>query len=73
MIADHEVTAGDCALMAPLLAVNTSVTEVNLSNNVIGDDGAIALASMLKRNTTIVDVKLQRNYIYGKVNLLSGV
>ena len=42
---------------------NTTLTQLELYDNSIGDDGARALATALERNTTLTQLNLGRNSI----------
>ncbi len=42
---------------------NSNIRTLNLSGNNIGDDGAVALAAMLERNTTLETLELNSNAI----------
>ena len=44
--------------IARALRTNASLTSFSLSQNAIGDDGALALAAALHRNTTLVHLFL---------------
>eukprot|EP00796_Vickermania_ingenoplastis_P010962 gene10962-7607_t len=50
-------------LLCQAMISNTVVKKLNLSNNVIGDIGACALADLLSVNTTVTDVNLHKNSI----------
>ena len=51
----------DAAALAAELAVNTSVTELNLEGNRVGAAGAASLASALEKNTTLLTLDLGTN------------
>ncbi|RHY12226.1 hypothetical protein DYB30_005327 [Aphanomyces astaci] len=57
-VLDHGVEA-----LASALALNTSLTYLDLRNNSIGPDGAMRLAQSLKRNRTLEEVDLRWNEI----------
>ena len=51
-------------LLAQALEKNTTLTSVNLSKNDIGNDGTMAIASVLeKKNTTLTSINLSCNDI----------
>ena len=50
---------GGAAKLAAMLASNTSLTNLNLSYNYLGDAGAAALAPGLEANTTLTRLKIQ--------------
>ena len=52
----HPTPEGPAAL-ADGLAANSSVTQVDVSNNDIGQEGGKSLADCLKTNTTITQVQ----------------
>ena len=48
---------------AALLICNTSLVEINLSNNKLGLDGISQLANVLKQNKTIKNLNISNNFI----------
>ncbi|RNF10556.1 hypothetical protein TraAM80_01481 [Trypanosoma rangeli] len=68
------ITNDDAATMASLLLCHprSELVSLNLWGNCIGDDGAVALAQMLKENRTLQALDLGHNDI-GDVGLLSLV
>lgn len=59
--APHALQPVDCILMARLLEVNPVVTSLDLHDNLVGPEGAAALASAIKWSTTLRVVDLSRN------------
>ncbi|KAL0229010.1 hypothetical protein GEMRC1_013630 [Eukaryota sp. GEM-RC1] len=51
------------SLLIELLIIDTTVTSVNFSGSLLGDEGVRALADALKVNTTVTDYYLSRNSI----------
>ena len=49
--------------LAEALETNTTLTDLILDNNKIGDEGAKAIAEALKTNTTLINLKLSTNII----------
>ena len=49
--------------LAEALKTNTTLTDIILDNNKIGDEGAKAIAEALKTNTTLINLKLSTNII----------
>ena len=49
--------------MAEALVFNTSLVHVDLRNNGIGDDGALALVKMLEENDTLKTLDLRWNQV----------
>ena len=45
------------------MKVNTSLTEIDLQNNKIGDEGAKAIGEALKVNTSLTKIDLRVNKI----------
>lgn len=48
--------------MSFYLCICVSIPEVDLSDNNLGDDGARAIAGMLKENSTLVNLNLSGNH-----------
>ncbi|ETW05897.1 hypothetical protein H310_03546 [Aphanomyces invadans] len=57
-VLDHGVES-----LANALALNTSLTSIDLRNNSIGPDGAVILAHALKRNRTLEEMDLRWNEV----------
>ncbi|KAI8606157.1 hypothetical protein EDD21DRAFT_349318 [Dissophora ornata] len=55
--------ASDFRVIVKSLKTNNPLTILNLENNSIGNDGALALSEALKTNTTLTTLNLQRNSI----------
>ena len=49
--------------LAAMLRFNTSLQELNLAFNTVGDEGAVRLANMLVRNSTLRLLSLRKNHI----------
>ncbi|KAL0236495.1 hypothetical protein GEMRC1_003077 [Eukaryota sp. GEM-RC1] len=60
---DDDVTLSKLLAVLEALKVNPTITSINLSGAFIGDEGAVALATMLKVNSTISSVDLSSNSI----------
>ena len=48
-------------IIATALATNNSITTLDLTNNEIGNDGALALADVFLTNKTLTNIKLSGN------------
>ena len=55
------VQCEDCAFIAKALAKNRTVTTLDLSQNMIADDGAAAISESLKKNKTLTSIDLRCN------------
>ena len=55
--------ACDIVLLAETLKINSTLTELYLYDNAIGDQGANGLAEALKRNSTLTELHLRSNVI----------
>ena len=49
--------------MAEMLKHNITLRELNMSDNLIGDEGAVAMAEMLQHNTTLRKLNMSGNTI----------
>ncbi|KAF9375877.1 hypothetical protein BGX21_003661 [Mortierella sp. AD011] len=66
----HSIGAGDFRVLINSLKTNTTLTTLNLGDNSIGNEGALALPEALKTNTTLIPLRLQDNSI-GKEGALA--
>ena len=55
--------AAGAAGLAEALRQNSSLTELDLSRNIIGDAGVAGLAEALKQNSSLKELDLSRNII----------
>ncbi|KAL9965567.1 hypothetical protein ACROYT_G029381 [Oculina patagonica] len=57
------ITGADAVVLAEALKGDSSLTELYLSRNIIGDHGATGLAEALKKNTSLTELYLSGNNI----------
>ena len=60
---DRQIRASHVDVLSDALKSNTTLTELNLSSNFIGDAGAASVADALKSNTTLTKLNLSSNGI----------
>jgi len=66
-LAENLVSAKGCEALAKLLSKNPNISRVDLSNNLVDDDGAIAFAELLKSSKSKVkELGLSSNHISSK-------
>ena len=72
---DGDLNNEDACALADALMHNTSVTEIDLSSNQVGDEGFVALGEMLKykQNIQLIDVRNNKMGDEGCVALAEGV
>ena len=58
LLMHHGLKIGDAICLSAAIALNSSLTHVDLSDNALGDDGAAALAQAFLHNTSIEKVLL---------------
>ena len=58
------ITTSGCYLLENVLAVNTTLEEVNLGGNLIGPRGCLALARGLSKNKTLKKLSIRSNWLY---------
>ena len=72
---DQKLSVANVHVLSNSLKWNTTVTELNLSGNNIGDAGASGLADLLKSNKILTKLKLSQNAIgeAGALQLAAGL
>ena len=58
LLMHHGLKIGDAMCLSAAIALNSSLTHLDLSDNALGDDGAAALAQAFLHNTSIEKVLL---------------
>lgn len=57
------ITDRECISLSSWITTNTSLTDLDLSNNKIGDTGATAIGTLLTTNSTLIIIQLWYNMI----------
>ena len=59
----RNISDTEAVILTETITKNTTITQINLSDNFIGDEGATVLAEALKRNNTVQWLDLSNNTI----------
>jgi len=51
--------------LAKVLQYNTTLKKLKMASNMIGNEGAAALADMLDHNTTVTSLDISSNFLVG--------
>ena len=57
------MTKDQARAIATALALNNTLTSIDLGDNDIGDQGGIAIAKALEENSTLISINLSHNEI----------
>ena len=62
-LALRNITNTEAAILAETLTHNTTLSQLNLTNNFIGDEGAAAFVELLQNNTSLIWIDFSQNNI----------